>query len=590
MGALVLVGGYANHYGEPRKIFRGLSYQNELCGVDLPDQPYVFLCGSSSNEGGTIELDYKHPICVAECPMTGEGTHTCYDAATNSTKPVQDYPTHAVAKRYCMPQSIDLLDDFHDKLSQNEVAKYFTEAVATARGSWPALLACFFLAVVFSYMYLGLLHCFAGVVMWTAMGVLIIIPAFVGGYSIYAYFNGGLDGMPSSGDGETDLFLGIAAFCVSMIFMCLTICMASAISMAIDVIEMASSAIFAMPTMLLEPLLSLVMRSVVFFTLITGFVNLVSTGDVQKEEIYRSFEYEWYQWCFLVFYVIMCIWLVNLTKATTQFAIAYASQIWYFTEYDKSGCKLGVPCCPFARGYFYAFSFQLGTLAYGSIVLGLTWAVRVVFSVFVGAMAAEGSTIGKILTSCCLCCVSCYEQFLQFLNKNAYIYSAIYSAEFCYSARQAMALILNSGGSVAMMHGATWIFEVAGLGLITGACSIVSYWVVVNDDDFNVPSSEYYVEDPVVMSVLAGMVGFIVSMGFMLSFSAVADSLFLCSVIDEQSTPQDTGTGWRQSMRNRAKGFSCCGARCAAAPEPSPQVVRPQYAHPQLQSLVASRQ
>jgi len=418
--------------------------------------------------------------------------------------------------------------------------------------------------------------------------LLIIIPAIVGGYLIYANFNGGLDGMPSSGDGDTDLYLGIAALCVSLVFVVITACMASAINMAIQVIEMAASAVFQMPTMLLEPLLSLVMRTIVLFSLTASFVMLVSVGKVQKEEIYRSFEYEWYEWCFLIFYVIMFIWLANLVTATQQFAVAYASQVWYFTEQDESGNKHGVPCCPFAYGYVLAFSYQLGTLAYGSLVLGLTWFVRMVFSVFVGAMADAESSIGKCLTSCCLCCVGCYERFLRFLNKNAYVYSAIYSTNFCYSARQAMSLIVGNGGSVLTMHGATWIFEVAGLGLITSACAIVAYWVVANDDNFSIPSSEYYVEDPVVMSVLAGMVGFLVALGFMLSFSAVADSLFVCNVIDEASTPQASGS--RLHMPKGSLGlFSCCGTGGAAVAA-SPQVVRPQYAHPQLQSLVGGRQ
>jgi len=584
IGVLVLIGGYADAYGDPRKIFRGLSYQNQLCGVDLPDKPYVYLCGSTDASTGAISVDYKHPICVAECPMTDTGTHTCYDAATNTTTEVQDYPTNAVAKRYCVPQSHDLREDFEDKLSANEVAKYFTEAVATARGSWPALLGAFLLAIFFSYVYLGLVHCFAGVIMWTAMALLIIIPALVGGFLIYADFHGGLDGLPSSGDEDTDLYVGIAALCVSLVFMMITVCMASAINRAIQVIEMAASAIFQMPTMLLEPLLSLVMRSIVFFSLTTGFVMLVSVGKVQKEEIYRSFEYEWYEWCFLIFYVIMFIWLASLVTAIPQFAVAYASQIWYFTEHDGSGNKQGVPCCPFAYGYFLAFSYQLGTLAYGSLVIGLTWLVRMVLSVLVGEMTDNDSTIGKCLASCCLCCVSCYEGFVRLLSKNAYIYSAIYSTDFCYSARQAMSLIVSYGGSVATMHGATWIFEVAGVGLITAACAITANWVVVNDENYNIPSSEYYVEDPIVMSVLAGMVGFLVAIGFVLTFSAVADSLFVCNVVDEASTPQHSG-----SRKHIPGMFACCGTS-AAATDASPRVVRPQYAHPQLRSLVGGRQ
>merc|ERR1712083_513600 len=145
----------------------------------------------------------------------------------------------------------------------------------------------------------------------------------------------------------------------------------------------------------------------------------------------------------------------------------------------------------------------------------------------------------------------------------------------------AMTILGHNTGAVATMHGASWFFELAGVCLITAGTAWVGYFVGAHDSDFNKQSSKYYVEDPLVAAGLGGFVGLIVGLNFMLSFGAVADSLLLCKVIDEEM----------QDARAQPKKFGDRGGLLSwcAGPTPPPQPMpRAQYAHPHLQALAKS--
>ncbi len=56
--------------------------------------------------------------------------------------------------------------------------------------------------------------------------------------------------------------------------------------------------------------------------------------------------------------------------------------------------------------------------------------------------------IFSVLFQCCLCfckcCFYCLEKFMKFLNRNAYIMTAIYGKNFCWSAKEAFKLLFRN--------------------------------------------------------------------------------------------------------------------------------------------------
>lgn len=166
---------YAFRNGDPRKVYHGMNYQGQICGVDLPYQPYVYWCAA---EGGGLSgwnlipvtrLDFEHPICLEFCPTSPLTESPCFDPATGATRPVADYATHPVAKRYCLPQAQAMLDKVQDKLGSHPIEKYIPIVITCIRSGWPVLLGAFFLAIILSYLYLLLIDCGAGMLIWSCM-------------------------------------------------------------------------------------------------------------------------------------------------------------------------------------------------------------------------------------------------------------------------------------------------------------------------------------------------------------------------------------------------------------------------------------
>ena len=56
----------------------------------------------------------------------------------------------------------------------------------------------------------------------------------------------------------------------------------------------------------------------------------------------------------------------------------------------------------------------------------------------------HGGMIVKVILCCIQCCLWCFEKCLKFLNRNAYIETAIYGYSFCRAAFTAFMLILRN--------------------------------------------------------------------------------------------------------------------------------------------------
>ena len=57
--------------------------------------------------------------------------------------------------------------------------------------------------------------------------------------------------------------------------------------------------------------------------------------------------------------------------------------------------------------------------------------------------AKSGNKLAAAILCCIGCCIWCLEKFMKFLNKNAYIQTAIHGYSFCKAARSAFFLLLR---------------------------------------------------------------------------------------------------------------------------------------------------
>lgn len=548
--AALVYGGYIMTYafqnGDPRKVTHGIDYEGRICGVDLPWKPYVYWCKSEGNvftnlasvpQGATAwadptNLDFEHPICVEECPQSAAESNLCYDQATGGSKSVADYATHAIAKRYCFPQAQQIMDKISARMGGHPIAKYIPQIMGTFRTNWQLLLGAFFMGIILSSIYLLLIECLAGVVIWGNIILVIVVSGCSGGYLLYASQNGGIDGMPNSGDAQTDLHLGIISCVTCAFFLCIACCMTKAIGKAIDVVEAAAACLFECKSLLFEPLINLTARITLWCLMLNGLAWLLSVGEVRKSKIYRTFTYSDEEWVYIGSYIFLMIWLNDFCTAMSQYVIANAAARWYFTEHS-GGMKLA-PNCLLCKGYFNGWFYHFGSLALGSCVIAFTRPIRTVVLVFVYAEEVVDNAACSCISRCCFCCVECFNGFLVHLNKNAYIDMAITSNSFCHSGANAALLIARQSKTLIASAGATWLFTIVGLLSVSITGAFTTFHAVQNIGHWSRPTSAHYVQDPMVCSALAGAICFFVALCFMIVFDSVSDTMILCLAYDRE--------------------------------------------------------
>jgi len=98
--------------------------------------------------------------------------------------------------------------------------------------------------------------------------------------------------------------------------------------------------------------------------------------------------------------------------------VIVAACTWYFSStYDTPGDF------SLARGFWWAFRYNLGSLSLGSFIIACIWVVRLLFEYVEKKMnkVAGGNAGVACIATCIRCCLDCCHRFIKFLNKNAYI-------------------------------------------------------------------------------------------------------------------------------------------------------------------------
>merc|ERR1712008_131103 len=103
----------------------------------------------------------------------------------------------------------------------------------------------------------------------------------------------------------------------------------------------------------------------------------------------------------------------------------------------------------FTSSYWTGWRYHAGTAAVGSLLIAIVRLIRAMVSWVQKKAEALDNKLGQALLCCCQCCLWFFEKVLRFLNKNAYIQTAIFGTSFCTSAREAFFLILRNAKRVA---------------------------------------------------------------------------------------------------------------------------------------------
>lgn len=258
-------------------------------------------------------------------------------------------------------------------------------------------------------------------------------------------------------------------------------------------------------------------------------VNLDSilNGSSQHFETFIRFVNE-HQWIPQVYSIFMLFWITAFIIGFSQLVLAgvYARYYW-----DRE--RVGVPCSSLFASFFRALIFHLGTIAFGSLIIAIVKLIRSILEYVEKKLKDKTGSIARCLFCCCRCCLFCLEKFLKFLNRNAYIITAIYGTGFFTSARRAFHLIVSNPVRLLVIDKVCDFLIFLGKLSITAGIGILAFFFFTHriaQADAYVPELHYYFV-PLFLIIIGT---YIITQCFFSVYAMAVDTLFICALQDMQ--------------------------------------------------------
>ena len=185
------------------------------------------------------------------------------------------------------------------------------------------------------------------------------------------------------------------------------------------------------------------------------------------------------------------------------------------------------------KSSYYAIRYHLGTLAFGSLLLSIIKIIKYILWYIkekVYKAGFEGNKFVKWGCQCLSCYVLCFERFIQFIDKNAYIQTALTGESFCNAAKDAFSLILQNSLRFAALGAIGDIFKVLGKIFITCLTSYIGFLIITHFEPYKSD-----IQSPIAPTCVFVVISYIVSGIFMSVYEMVCDTIIQAYIVDEKS-------------------------------------------------------
>ncbi|CAN9505957.1 unnamed protein product [Ophioblennius macclurei] len=477
-----------------------------------------------------------------------------------------------------MRDAKDLVDGVKNATVVIEARQVVMKIFEDYTQSWYWILIGLVIAMLLSLLFIVLLRFLAGIMVWIMVALVIVVI----GYGIFHCYMeyASLKGEPGANVTLQDLgfqtdftvylqirqtwlaFMIILAI-VEVIIILLLIFLRKRILLAIALIKEASRAISYVMCSLFYPLFTFLLLAVVIaYWAVTAVFLSTSNEPIYKvfndsncehsrktcnpenysvslmkgqcpdsECLFAVYGGETVYHKYLIglqFYnVFLFFWCANFVTALGQMTLAgaFASYYWAFVKPDD------MPTYPIFSSLGRSLRYHTGTLAFGSLILSIIQIIRVLLEYLDHKLKGAKNKCTKFLLCCLKCCFWCLEKFVKFLNRNAYIMTAIYGKNFCTSARDAFFLLMRNMIRVAVLDKVTDFLLFLGKLLIVGLVGVFSFFFFsgkVKAFEDTAPNLHYYWVP--ILTVVIG--SYLIAHGFFSVYSMCVDTLFLCFLED----------------------------------------------------------
>jgi choline transporter-like protein 2/4/5 len=311
--------------------------------------------------------------------------------------------------------------------------------------------------------------------------------------------------------------------------------MRSRINLAISIVKEAAKVLAYMPILVFTPLLQFFGSALFFLPWIFYVLYLAGSGTVTTVQYttvsvdggtvthsYKKFEFDrtikdraWY----LLF---VLLWTLNFIVAFGQIANAMAVGDWYFSKDKKSLGNITV-----FKAYKRTLRYHVGTAAFGAAIIAIIEFIRAVILYMEQQAKAAKNKVAEYVLSCLQCCMWCVEKCLKFINRNAYIQTALLGKPFFPAAKAAFFLILRNILRIAAVSTVSGLILLVGKVFVMALAGGLSYYFL----------QSYYSED---LNSLVGPTLLVMALAWFTAsmfcevFGMAIDTILQCFIVDEE--------------------------------------------------------
>jgi hypothetical protein len=243
-------------------------------------------------------------------------------------------------------------------------------------------------------------------------------------------------------------------------------------------------------------------------------------------------------------YVFWYFWTVEVIAAFATMCTAGAIGHWYWAGGRADGDRTnlgGFFNGPVAKSIGIVLRYHLGTVVCGALLVAIVRFLRAVLTYIQKKTAGTESRMVKALLWVMQCCLWCLQKILVFINKNAYIITAVKGTPFVSSARCAFSLLVANIVRVGTVSYVSYFILLLGRLLVAFVCLIVAYFWIghhVNDDNTGVGVVHY---ETFWVYVLVFCISYIIAYVMIAAYDMAVDTMLLCLLMDEDANKDQSG-------------------------------------------------
>jgi len=496
-------------------------------------------------------------VCASDCSVTaGELGMASLTGVTSSC----GYDSEAWLDHWCVPTPDSGIELSGLGTGADTINKAFGDILTVQN----YLIISAFVALGFGFIYTKFLEKCTKCVVWTSI-FMVVIGGFFMGYTLMQ--NAAAVRENGWGERASNAMWTLGALVVffDVIGIIVIFFMTKSINIACDVVEQAAIAFQQIWTVIFFPILTFVSMIGYFaFWFIIGIyiasVEIEKTYELSDDQCplvtgktlgqrlwdfknpdsvgggtyttYVAYEFDEEFMNYMWFHIFCGFWTVQFIIYWSYAVVAGVFAEWYFSPWDEADTdsKKMAPGSPLFRSIWRVARYHSGTVAFGSLIIAIIRFIRAIFLYIEAKLIDMENPVAR----CCLCCIHCFlkcvDCCIDKLSKDGFVFTSIFGTPFCSSAIMAFDMIMKNLVNVAALTIVSDYIEIIGkvaISLFTTGFMIFLIDATHGDDE---------ISSLLVIALALLAIAYLVAIVFMHLFDVAIETLFLCYVIDIEST------------------------------------------------------